>query len=150
MKRTMQSWLPAADALLEMIIYHLPSPATAQKYRADVLYGAGAALLIGPVRQKASQLLLSCWRRRSCRSCPSAASLLLLLLLLLFLLLLLLLPLLLLPLLLLPLLLLLCNRTAAAMQRGADAPCYPPPPTQRAPWTTRTPTPSARATPTAP
>ena len=40
MKRVMQSWLPASEALLEMIIYHLPSPATAQKYRADVLYGA--------------------------------------------------------------------------------------------------------------
>ena len=38
MKRTMQSWLPASEALLEMIIYHLPSPAFAQKYRADVLY----------------------------------------------------------------------------------------------------------------
>jgi hypothetical protein len=39
MKRTMQSWLPASEALLEMIVYHLPSPAIAQKYRADVLYG---------------------------------------------------------------------------------------------------------------
>lgn len=43
MKRVMQSWLPAADALLEMIIYHLPSPARAQKYRVDVLYGARAS-----------------------------------------------------------------------------------------------------------
>jgi hypothetical protein len=42
MKRTMQSWLPASEALLEMIIYHLPSPAFAQKYRCDVLYGAAA------------------------------------------------------------------------------------------------------------
>ena len=38
MKRIMQTWLPADVALLEMIIYHLPSPATAQKYRADTLY----------------------------------------------------------------------------------------------------------------
>jgi translation elongation factor EF-G len=38
MKRIMQSWLPANEALLEMIIYHLPSPAKAQKYRVDVLY----------------------------------------------------------------------------------------------------------------
>lgn len=38
MKRVMQSWLPAADALLEMMIWHLPSPASAQKYRVDVLY----------------------------------------------------------------------------------------------------------------
>lgn len=27
MKRIMQTWLPASEALLEMIIYHLPSPA---------------------------------------------------------------------------------------------------------------------------
>ena len=32
------TWLPASDALLEMIIYHLPSPAFAQKYRVDTLY----------------------------------------------------------------------------------------------------------------
>jgi elongation factor 2 len=38
MKRIMQTWLPADVVLLEMIIYHLPSPATAQKYRADTLY----------------------------------------------------------------------------------------------------------------
>ena len=38
MKRVMQNWLPAADALLEMIVYHLPSPAKAQKYRVDTLY----------------------------------------------------------------------------------------------------------------
>jgi elongation factor 2 len=43
MKRTMQSWLPASEALLEMIIYHLPAPAVAQKYRADVLYGTRRA-----------------------------------------------------------------------------------------------------------
>lgn len=30
MKRVMQAWLPAHEALLEMMIYHLPSPATAQ------------------------------------------------------------------------------------------------------------------------
>lgn len=28
--RIMQAWLPAHEALLEMMIYHLPSPATAQ------------------------------------------------------------------------------------------------------------------------
>jgi elongation factor 2 len=38
MKRVMQTWLPADRALLEMIIYHLPSPAVAQKYRVDTLY----------------------------------------------------------------------------------------------------------------
>jgi elongation factor 2 len=38
MKRVVQSWLPASSALLEMMIYHLPSPATAQKYRVKNLY----------------------------------------------------------------------------------------------------------------
>eukprot|EP00244_Chara_vulgaris_P012570 TRINITY_DN66_c0_g1_i1.p1 TRINITY_DN66_c0_g1~~TRINITY_DN66_c0_g1_i1.p1 ORF type:complete len:844 (+),score=193.95 TRINITY_DN66_c0_g1_i1:281-2812(+) len=38
MKRVMQTWLPASDALLEMMIFHLPSPATAQKYRVENLY----------------------------------------------------------------------------------------------------------------
>jgi elongation factor 2 len=38
MKRVMQNWLPADKALLEMIVYSLPSPAVAQKYRVDVLY----------------------------------------------------------------------------------------------------------------
>ena len=31
LKRIMQEWLPAAVALLHMIINHLPSPVTAQK-----------------------------------------------------------------------------------------------------------------------
>lgn len=38
MKRIMQTWLPAQDALLEMMIWHLPSPAIAQGYRVDNLY----------------------------------------------------------------------------------------------------------------
>jgi elongation factor 2 len=38
MKRVMQNWLPADKALLEMIVYHLPSPGLAQRYRVDVLY----------------------------------------------------------------------------------------------------------------
>lgn len=38
MKRVMQCWLPAQVALLEMIIFHLPSPAMAQKYRVENLY----------------------------------------------------------------------------------------------------------------
>ena len=33
MKRVMQTWLPASSALLEMMIHHLPSPATAQSLR---------------------------------------------------------------------------------------------------------------------
>ncbi|CAL5065247.1 unnamed protein product [Urochloa decumbens] len=38
MKRVMQTWLPASSSLLEMMIFHLPSPAKAQKYRVDTLY----------------------------------------------------------------------------------------------------------------
>ncbi|KAI3828406.1 hypothetical protein L1987_02507 [Smallanthus sonchifolius] len=38
MKRVMQNWLLAATALLEMMIFHLPSPHTAQKYRVENLY----------------------------------------------------------------------------------------------------------------
>ena len=34
----MRKFLPAGDALLEMIVYHLPSPVTAQKYRVENLY----------------------------------------------------------------------------------------------------------------
>ncbi|KIV81094.1 elongation factor 2 [Exophiala sideris] len=38
LKAAMRKFLPAADALLEMMIIHLPSPVTAQKYRAETLY----------------------------------------------------------------------------------------------------------------
>ncbi|KAK9915055.1 hypothetical protein WJX75_004191 [Coccomyxa subellipsoidea] len=38
MKKIMQSWLPAHEALLEMMIWHLPSPGTAQRYRVENLY----------------------------------------------------------------------------------------------------------------
>ncbi|KAF6012308.1 Elongation factor 2 [Brettanomyces bruxellensis] len=38
MKVAMRKFLPAADAMLEMIVLHLPSPVTAQKYRAELLY----------------------------------------------------------------------------------------------------------------
>lgn len=34
----MRRWLPAGDALLQMITIHLPSPVTAQKYRCELLY----------------------------------------------------------------------------------------------------------------
>lgn len=37
-KVVMRKFLPAADALLEMIAIHLPSPVTAQRYRAETLY----------------------------------------------------------------------------------------------------------------
>lgn len=34
----MRSWLPAGEALLQMIAIHLPSPVVAQKYRMEMLY----------------------------------------------------------------------------------------------------------------
>merc|ERR1712188_112434 len=37
-KTGMRKWLPASDALLEMIVLHLPSPAKAQTYRTENLY----------------------------------------------------------------------------------------------------------------
>jgi len=38
LKAVMSKWLPAADCLLEMMVLHLPSPKTAQKYRTSYLY----------------------------------------------------------------------------------------------------------------
>merc|ERR1719200_36772 len=38
MKAVMRNWLPAGDAMFQMIVIHLPSPVTAQKYRSDQLY----------------------------------------------------------------------------------------------------------------
>lgn len=38
LKTVMRKWLPAGDALLQMIAIHLPSPVTAQRYRAELLY----------------------------------------------------------------------------------------------------------------
>jgi hypothetical protein len=37
-KTVMRKWLPAAEALMEMFVLHLPSPAKAQKYRTETLY----------------------------------------------------------------------------------------------------------------
>jgi len=38
LKVVMQEWLPAAQALLQMVCNHLPSPAMAQRYRVENLY----------------------------------------------------------------------------------------------------------------
>lgn len=38
LKIVMRKFIPAADALLEMMIIHLPSPVTAQRYRCEALY----------------------------------------------------------------------------------------------------------------
>jgi len=37
-KKIMQKWLPAGETMLQLITIHLPSPVTAQKYRAEMLY----------------------------------------------------------------------------------------------------------------
>ncbi|KAJ7146292.1 P-loop containing nucleoside triphosphate hydrolase protein [Mycena epipterygia] len=38
LKAIMQKFLPAGEALLDMIVIHLPSPAVAQRYRVETLY----------------------------------------------------------------------------------------------------------------
>merc|ERR1712216_448971 len=52
-KTVMRKWLSASDALLEMIVVHLPSPAMAQKYRVDSLYE-------GPMDDPAANAIRSC------------------------------------------------------------------------------------------
>ncbi|EEC20173.1 elongation factor, putative [Ixodes scapularis] len=49
----MRTWLPAGDALFEMITIHLPSPVTAQKYRMEILYE-------GPLDDEAAVAVKSC------------------------------------------------------------------------------------------
>eukprot|EP00271_Cylindrocystis_brebissonii_P009226 TRINITY_DN2391_c1_g1_i1.p1 TRINITY_DN2391_c1_g1~~TRINITY_DN2391_c1_g1_i1.p1 ORF type:complete len:880 (+),score=166.57 TRINITY_DN2391_c1_g1_i1:111-2642(+) len=53
MKRVMQAWLPAQRALLEMMIWHLPSPAIAQRYRVENLYE-------GPLDDQYANAIRSC------------------------------------------------------------------------------------------
>jgi len=53
LKKVMQTWLPAADALLDMIVKHLPSPAKAQKYRVDNLYS-------GPLDDDCANAIRNC------------------------------------------------------------------------------------------
>ncbi len=53
MKRVLQTWLPAHEALLEMIVFHLPSPAVAQRYRVDTLYE-------GPLDDKYANAIRRC------------------------------------------------------------------------------------------
>ena len=38
MKAVMRKWIDASDAILEMVVLHLPSPKEAQVYRAKYLY----------------------------------------------------------------------------------------------------------------
>jgi len=53
LKHVMQKWLPAADAILEMIVVHLPSPAVAQTYRVETLYD-------GPLDDEAATAIRTC------------------------------------------------------------------------------------------
>lgn len=53
LKCAMQKFLPAADALLEMLVLHLPSPRTAQKYRVETLYE-------GPMDDKCAEGIRNC------------------------------------------------------------------------------------------
>lgn len=55
LKLVMQAWLPAADALLNMIINHLPSPILAQSYRVYNLYS-------GPMDDDAAHAIRTCER----------------------------------------------------------------------------------------
>lgn len=52
-KVVMRKFLPAADALLEMIAIHLPSPVTAQAYRCETLYE-------GPMDDECAVAIKSC------------------------------------------------------------------------------------------
>eukprot|EP01104_Vermistella_antarctica_P018823 TRINITY_DN7129_c0_g1_i1.p2 TRINITY_DN7129_c0_g1~~TRINITY_DN7129_c0_g1_i1.p2 ORF type:complete len:839 (-),score=291.02 TRINITY_DN7129_c0_g1_i1:131-2647(-) len=53
LKTVMRRWIPAADALLEMIVHHLPSPAFAQKYRVENLYE-------GPLDDECANAIRNC------------------------------------------------------------------------------------------
>ena len=53
LKRAMQRWLPAAEALMEMLVIHLPSPAKAQTYRTELLY-------TGPQDDKYAKAMQAC------------------------------------------------------------------------------------------
>lgn len=52
-RSVMQKFLPAAQTLVEVIITHLPSPVTAQKYRYPLLY-------TGPTDDKYAQAIANC------------------------------------------------------------------------------------------
>merc|ERR1711990_231938 len=53
LKSVMRKFLPAADALLEMLVIHLPSPVVAQKYRVENLYE-------GPMDDTAANAVRAC------------------------------------------------------------------------------------------
>jgi len=53
LKTVMRKFLPAGEALLEMLVLHLPSPVTAQKYRVETLYE-------GPADDECGQAIAAC------------------------------------------------------------------------------------------
>jgi len=53
LKLVMRTWIPAGNALLDMIAEHLPSPAVAQKYRCENLY-------TGPLDSEEAAAVKSC------------------------------------------------------------------------------------------
>ncbi|CAG0895788.1 unnamed protein product [Cyprideis torosa] len=53
LKVVMRTWLPAGEALLQMIAIHLPSPVTAQRYRMEMLYE-------GPLDDEAAMAIKNC------------------------------------------------------------------------------------------
>jgi elongation factor 2 len=53
LKKVMQTWIPAGDALMSMFIMKLPSPVTAQKYRVENLYQ-------GPMDDECAQGIMKC------------------------------------------------------------------------------------------
>jgi elongation factor 2 len=52
-RKVMQKWINASEALLEMIILHLPSPRAAQKYRTLYLYQ-------GPMDDECAKAMMTC------------------------------------------------------------------------------------------
>ena len=53
MRNVMQKWIDASDALIEMIILHLPSPKVSQKYRTVYLYQ-------GPMDDECAKAMINC------------------------------------------------------------------------------------------
>lgn len=53
MRTVMKKWLPAAEAMIDMIEKHLPSPDVAQKYRTEILYE-------GPMDDPAAIAMTNC------------------------------------------------------------------------------------------
>jgi elongation factor 2 len=53
LKNVISEWLPASEALLEMVVTHLPSPVQAQAYRAEILYD-------GPLDDETAEAIRRC------------------------------------------------------------------------------------------